>query len=233
MRISDGSIGSQLDTAPSISFPLGFLKFIAHSTSLRSVAHRGLPFSDHCTSWVCTEMLIYHHVSSAGLCEPAWVRCTPWENLAFPARGRRCFTPLRVCVSLFGAPSALGPCAARAEFVTVLDRGWDEIQEGKLPRTLSAQRTGGFSTWTLTGQGDTCWGGCHHLQSSLSQRTVRIQPSTSVNGAGISTAPTSSLHQLLTSQWYRNTVAERTFLPLLYLLRDLSIKECICMQEPS
>lgn len=158
MRISDGSIGSQLDTAPSISFPLGFLKFIAHSTSLRSVAHRGLPFSDHCTSWVCTEMLIYHHMSSTGLCEPAWVRCTPWENLAFPARGRRCFTPLRVCVSLFGAPSALGPCAARAEFVTVLDRGWDEIQEGKLPRTLSAQRTGGFSTWTLTGQGDTLLG---------------------------------------------------------------------------
>lgn len=68
---------SQLDTAPSTSFPLGFLKFIAHPTSLRSVAHRGLPFSDHYTSWVCTEMLIYHHVSSAGLCEPAWVRCTP------------------------------------------------------------------------------------------------------------------------------------------------------------
>lgn len=107
MRISDGSIGSQLDTAPSTSFPLGFLKFIAHPTSLRSVAHQGLPFSDHYTSWVCTEMLIYHHVSSAGLCEPAWVRCTPLGKPGISSqREEMLHPPAGLCESVWSSFSS-------------------------------------------------------------------------------------------------------------------------------
>lgn len=138
---------------------------------------------------------------------------SPRENLALPARGRGAPHPCRAV----GAGLELPQVAVLEQHELSL---WTESRmkhRRESSSGQSARTAGGFSP--CAGQMPPCWV-VLSPQSSLSPRTGRLHP-------GIPRA-----RAVCGTPAHRAALCLGTFVPLLNLLRDLSIKECIHMQEP-